>query len=142
MTARFPLRSPGRDPALAPRLIGLLLILVCIPAAAVMAQSENKPPEPFALPSASPRAVEDRSLNLMLDYQALIEAEDKQTSPAAAGSYRAAQDVQPRVDWSRPVGNGWDLEPVVLNRRQAGQPVIPDDDQEPQLLGIELRKRF
>lgn len=107
-----------------------------------MAQSESEPPKPFPVTSVSHRAAEDKSVNLMLDYRALIEAEEGKASPAAAGSYRAAQEVPPRVDMSRRVGKGWDLEPVVANRRQAGQPVVPDDDVTPQVLGVELRKRF
>lgn len=123
------------------RLLGLLLILGSNPTT-VMAQSENKHPEPSGAPFITDRAVEDRSLNLMLDHEALIESEGGHTSAAPAGSFRAPQDVSPRVDLSRRVDDGWDLEPVLLNRRQAGQPIRPDDDQSDKLLGIELRKKF
>jgi hypothetical protein len=122
-------------------LVGLLLILGSNPATA-MAQSENKPPEPSEAPLITHRAAEDKGLDLMLDYDALIESEDNHASAAPAGSFRAAQDIPPRADWSRRVGKGWDLEPVLLNRRQAGQPIRPDDDASNKLFGIELRKKF
>ncbi len=35
---------------------------------------------------------------------------------------------EPRVDWSRRAGKSWELNPVLLHRRQAGQPQRPDDD--------------
>jgi hypothetical protein len=123
---------------MAARLLGLLLILGSNPATA-MAQSENQPTEP---PFITHREVEDKSLNLMVDYQAVIESEGNHTGGAAAGSFRGAQDVPPRVDWSRRMNEDWDLEPVLLNRRQAGQPIRPDDDESDKLLGIELRKTF
>ncbi len=127
--------------SMAPRLVGLLLILGSNPTT-VMAQSEDKLAEPSGAPFITHRAVEDRSLDLMLDHQALIESEGDHTSAAPVGSVRAAKDDPPRADWSRRVDDGWDLEPVLLNRRQAGKPIRPDDDQSDKLLGIELRKKF
>ena len=141
MIVRFSARPPGSGLSLARRLVGLWLILGSCPAT-VMAQSENEPVEPSGAPFVSHRAAEDRSLNLMLDYDALAETEGNHASAAPAGSFRAAQDIPPRVDWSRRVDDGWDLEPVLLNRRQAGEPIRPDDDQSDKLLGIELRKTF
>ena len=124
-----------------PRLVALWLFLVGCPAA-VMAQAVDKPDDPSAGPFVSHRAAEDSSLNLMLDYEALSETGDDYESPAPTGSFRAAQDVPPRVDWSRPVGRNWAVEPVLMQRRQAGQPIRPDDDEAASTVGVELRKRF
>jgi hypothetical protein len=107
-----------------------------------MAQSEDKQSDPPGAPFITHREVEDKSLNLMVDYQAVMEGDGNNAGGAAAGSFRAAQDVPPRVDWSRRVNEDWNLEPVLLNRRQAGQPIRPDDDESNKLLGIELRKTF
>ncbi len=51
-------------------------------------------------------------------------------------------DRHPRVDWSRRAGKSWELDPVLLHRRQAGQPERPGDDLSNKTLGIELRRRF
>jgi hypothetical protein len=115
MNVRFSVGPPGRELSMASRLVGLLLILGSNPMSA-MAQSENQLPEPPGAPFITHRAVEDKSLNLMVDYQAVIESEGNHTGGAAAGSFRGAQDVPPRVDWSRSVNEDWDLEPVLLNR--------------------------
>ncbi len=136
MIVRDSVGSPGSARVRATRLLGALLLLASGPTSAV-AQSNSALLEP---PPISQRAAEDRSLNLMLDAEAVIESEH--ASGAPAGSFRAAQDVPPRVDWSRRLGGGWDLEPVLLNRRQAGQPIRPDDDESNKLLGIEMRARF
>lgn len=125
-------------------LVGLLLVL-CTTPAAVVAQPAHQPAE---APIYTYRAAERQSLDLMLDYQALAEAEEpageegNHTSPAPAGSFRAAQDMPRPFDWSRPVGKSWVLEPVALGRRQNGQPIEPDDDVSDSLIGIELRKNF
>lgn len=132
-----------------PRLLGLLLILGCTPTT-VMAQAENELPAPGEAPLVTHRAAEDKGLNLMLDYKALVEAEEKKESAAPEGSSQAAQDEPRRVDWSRPVGKGWELAPVVADRRQAGQPKRPEDDRPPALRadksveagGLELSKEF
>ncbi len=61
---------------------------------------------------------------------------------APIGSFRATQELPARVDWSRRVGKSWELDPVLLHRRQAGQPERPGDDLSNKTLGIELRRRF
>jgi len=134
MIARFLSAPFGSDAGLDPRLHGLLLILGCNPTT-VVAQSEHELAGPSEEPLITHRAAEDKGLNLMLDYQALVEAEEKKKSPAAEGSFRAAQDVPNRVDWSKRVGKSWELAPVVADRRQAGQPKRPEDDRPPILRG-------
>lgn len=88
------------------------------------------------------RAAQEEGLDLTLPFDP-VEGED----PSAAtddvpGGSGAAEDGPDRVDWSRRVGEDWELNPVLLNRRQAGQPDRPDDDLSNKLLGIELRKEF
>ena len=130
----------------------LLLVLGGGPAG-VAAQLNDPPKETYPL---THRSAETKSLNLMLDYDKLIDKPDAYESPAPAGSLRAAQDVAPppldesqredkskRVDWSQRVGKNWELDPVALERRQAGRPAHEDDDlASDNLLGVELRRRF
>ena len=57
-------------------------------------------------------------------------------------NFWAAQDGPYRVDWSRTLDRRWELDPVLLNRRQTGKPEYPDSDLTNKAVGIELRKRF
>ena len=93
-------------------------------------------------PAGSYRAAQDKGLDLTFDYDALFANQPSDGYGAPTGSFRAAQDVPARVDWSRRVGKTWELDPVLLHRRQAGQPDRPGDDLSNKTLGIELRRRF
>lgn len=119
-------------------------------ALAVMAQSSGGLFEQPAAPIITYRAAEDKSLDLMVDHQALInnqapaksaEAADQQ-NPASNESFGTPDDPPPRLDLSRPLREGWEMDPVLLNRRQAGEPLRPGDDETNQMLGIQLRKEF
>ena len=92
--------------------------------------------------AGSHRAAEDAGLDLSIDREAFFRAEEARGRGAPIGSFRAAQEVPYRVDWSRRAGRHWELNPVLLHRRQAGQPDRPDDDLTNKTLGIELRRRF
>jgi hypothetical protein len=93
-------------------------------------------------PSGSYRAAQDKGLDLTADYDAPFANQPGDIGGAPPGSFRAAQDLPARVDWSRRVGKSWELDPVLLHRRQAGRPDRPDDDLSKKTLGIELRRRF
>ena len=120
--------------------LAVLLLALGNTPATVMAQASQEPGESPGAPVVSYRAIEDKSLDLMLDYEALVESEG--SSAAAPGSFRASQDVSRRVDLSRRLGKTWNLDPVLIHRRQAGEPTSPDDDRSDKLIGIELRKSF
>ena len=94
------------------------------------------------VPAGSYRAAQDKGLDLTADYDALFANQPGDGGSAPPGSFRAAQDLPARVDWSRRVGKSWELDPVLLHRRQAGQPQRPGDDLSNKTLGIELRRRF
>ncbi len=119
--------------------LAIALGLVFLPAAA---QDENQDRTVLGAPQGTHRAAQDVGLNLEIDYDALPPQDGDPGSRAPVGSFRAAQDLPPRVDLSRRLGNSWELDPVLINRRQAGQPQLPDDDASDKLLGIELRRRF
>ncbi len=123
------------------RLIGLLLVLAVYPST-VSAEPERKFSEPFETPLITNRAVENKGLDLKLDHEALIESEHNPANGAREENSRDLRDSSTRVDWSEPLGDDWDINPVLLNRRQAGEPIRPDDDQSDKLLGIELRNEF
>ena len=129
------------------------LALGCL-ALAVMGQAGGLFQQP-ASSTITYRSAEDDSLDMMVDYQAIIEGrvpedteedgdeeDGEDSSPAAAGSFRAAQDTSKRVNLSKPLREGWQMDPVMLHRRQAGEPSRKDDDVTPQLFGVELRKEF
>ncbi len=141
MISRFPARPPESGMSTVPTLIGLLLVLAVYPST-VSAEPERKFSEPFDTPLITNRAVENKGLDLKLDHEALIEGEHNPANGGREENSRDLRDSSTRVDWSRRVDDGWDLEPVLLNRRQAGKPIRPDDDQSDKLLGIELRKKF
>ncbi len=93
-------------------------------------------------PAGSYRAAQDQGLDLTVDYDALFANQSGDRGGAPPGSFRAAQDLPARVDWSRRVGKSWELDPVLLHRRQTGQPQRPGDDLSNKTIGIELRRRF
>ena len=93
-------------------------------------------------PAGSYRAGQERGLDLSLDYDASLGEEPGPVRGAPHGSFRGAQEAPYRVDWSRRAGKSWELDPVLLHRRQAGQPDRPGDDLSNKTLGIEMRRRF
>jgi hypothetical protein len=98
--------------------------------------------EASGAPAGSYRAGQERGLDLNLDYDASLEEEPGPVRGAPHGSFRGAREAPDRVDWSRRAGKSWELDPVLLHRRQAGQPDRPGDDSSNKTLGIELRRRF
>ena len=84
----------------------------------------------------------DAALDLNIDFDALHYANSDPTADNPPVDLAPGWDRNPRVDWSRRVGKSWELDPVLLHRRQAGQPQRPDDDLSNKALGIELRRRF
>ncbi len=113
----------------------LLLLWAQIVAAAAGDARDNAP-------AGSYRAAQDQGLDLTVDYDALFANQSGDRGSAPPGSFRAAQDLPARVDWSRRVGKSWELDPVLLHRRQTGQPQRPGDDLSNKTIGIELRRRF
>ena len=93
-------------------------------------------------PAGSYRAAQEQGLDLSLDYDPALGAGPGPVRSAPHGSFRGAQELPARVDWTRPVGKSWELDPVFLHRRQAGQPERPGDDLSNTTLGIELRRGF
>ncbi len=88
------------------------------------------------------RAGQDATLDLEVDFDALrYESSDPMADNPPEDS-TPEWDRHPRVDWSRRAGKSWELDPVLLHRRQAGQPQRPGDDLSNKALGIELRRRF
>ena len=88
------------------------------------------------------RAGQDATLDLGVDFDALhYESSDPMADNPPEG-LTPGWDRHPRVDWSRRAGKSWELDPVLLHRRQAGQPDRPGDDLSNKTLGIELRRRF
>ncbi len=88
------------------------------------------------------RAGRDATLDLEVDFDALrYESSDPMADNPPEG-LTPGWDRHPRVDWSRRAGRSWELDPVLLHRRQAGQPDRPGDDLSNKTLGIELRRRF
>lgn len=124
-----------------PGVIGLLLVLTGHPGAAI-AEPERKFSEPYQTPLITNRKAEKKGLDLKLDREALIEGEGNPANDDADEDASALGDRSTRVDWSEPLGDGWNVDPVLLNRRQDGEPDLPDDDQSDKLLGIELRNEF
>ncbi len=93
-------------------------------------------------PAGSYRAAQDVGLDLQVDFDALhYESSDPMADNRPEG-LTPGWDRHPRVDWSRRAGKSWELDPVFLHRRQAGQPQRPGDDLSNKALGIELRRRF
>lgn len=84
----------------------------------------------------------DAALDLNIDFDALHYANSDPLADNPPADLAPGWDRNPRVDWSRRVGRSWELDPVLLHRRQAGQPQQPGDDLSNKTLGIELRRRF
>ncbi len=93
-------------------------------------------------PAGSSRAGQDATLDLDVDFDALHYESSDPMADNPPEDLTPGWDRHPRVDWSRPVGKSWELDPVLLHRRQAGQPQRPGDDLSNKALGIELRRRF
>lgn len=89
-----------------------------------------------------PSAAQDTEFDLTIDFDALhYESPDPMADDPAEG-LSPGWNRHPRVDWSRPAGKSWKLDPVLLHRRQAGNPDRPGDDLNNKTLGVELRRRF
>ena len=93
-------------------------------------------------PAGSYRAVQDVGLDLQVDFDALHYESSDPMADNPPEDFPPGWDRHPRVDWSRRAGKSWELDPVLLHRRQAGQPQRPGDDLSNKALGIELRRRF
>ena len=92
--------------------------------------------------AGSYRAGQDATLDLNVDFDALHYESSDPMADNPPEDLTPGWDRHPRVDWSRRVGKSWELDPVFLHRRQAGQPQRPGDDLSNKALGIELRRRF
>ncbi len=84
----------------------------------------------------------DAALDLNIDFDALHYESSNPMADNPPEDSAPGWDRHPRVDWSRRAGKSWELDPVLLHRRQAGQPQRPGDDLSNKTLGIELRRRF
>ena len=129
--------GPARDAVTVAWLLWLVPWLLALHVVAARAGEEVT-----GAPAGSYRAAQERGLDLSLDYDTSLGEEPDPVRGAPIGSFRAAQELPARVDWSRRVGKSWELDPVLLHRRQAGQPERPGDDLSNKTLGIELRRRF
>ncbi len=102
----------------------------------------NAGAEERGVAAESYRAGQDATLDLNVDFDAVhYESSDPMADNPPEG-LTPGWDRHPRVDWSRRAGRSWELDPVLLHRRQAGQPDRPGDDLSNKVLGIELRRRF
>ena len=119
-------------------------------AIALMGQSSGGLFKQESAPVINYQGAKEDSLDLMVDQppqsesQAPAETEDdtEDTSEVPTEGVRTAKDPPPRLDLSRPLQEGWEMDPVLLNRRQAGEPLRPGDDETNQMFGIQLRKEF
>ncbi len=93
-------------------------------------------------PAGSYRAAQDAALDLQVDFDALRYESSDPMADNPPEDLTPEWDRHPRVDWSRRAGKSWELDPVLLHRRQAGQPQRSGDDLSNKALGIELRRRF
>ncbi len=84
----------------------------------------------------------DAAFDLDVDFGALGYESSDPMADNPPEDLTPGWDRHPRVDWSQRAGKSWELDPVLLYRRQAGQPQRPDDDLSNKALGIELRRRF
>ncbi len=89
-----------------------------------------------------PSAAKDVVFDLTIDFDALNYQSPDPMADNPPEGLSPGWDRPPRVDWSRPAGKSWELDPVLLHRRQAGHPDRPGDDSSNKTLGIELRRRF
>jgi len=119
-------------------------------ALAVMGQSSGGLFKQEPAPVINYQGAKEDSLDLMVDQppqsgvQAPAKTEDdaEDSSQELTGDVRTGKDPPPRLDLSRPLQEGWEMDPVLLNRRQAGEPLRPGDDETNQMFGIQLRKEF
>ena len=79
-----------------------------------------------------------QGLSLDLGTQDVVE-DDAAADPSAGELERPGT---PRVNWSRGLRDDWQLNTVILNRRQAGEPARVDDDLRLETFGFELRRPF
>jgi hypothetical protein len=93
-------------------------------------------------PAGSYSTAQDAALDLEVDFDALRYESSDPMADNPPEDLAPEWDRHPRVDWSRRAGKSWELDPVLLHRRQAGQPERPGDDLNNKSLGIELRRRF
>ena len=84
----------------------------------------------------------DAAFDLDVDFGALGYENSDSMADNPPEDLTPGWDRNPRVDWSRRAGKFWELDPILLHRRQAGQPQQPGDDLSNKTLGIELRRRF
>ncbi len=96
----------------------------------------------LSLRIVGPSAAQDMELDLTVDFDALHYASPDPMADNPPEGLPPGWDRHPRVDWSRSAGKSWELDPVLLHRRQAGHPDRPGDDLSNKMLGIELRRRF
>ncbi len=89
-----------------------------------------------------PSAAQDMELDLTIDFDALHYENPDPMADNPPEGLSPGWDQHPRIDWSRPAGKSWELDPVLLHRRQAGRPNRPGEDLSNKMLGIELRRRF
>ena len=81
-------------------------------------------------------------LNLQVDIHTLhYESSDLMADNRPTG-LTPGWDRHTRIDWSRRVGKSWELDPVLLHRRQVGQPDQPGSDLSNKTIGIDMRRRF
>lgn len=114
--------------------------------AAVSAQT-TEPLASGATPG-SHRAAQDDGLSLTLTPDffekhqgTVVEAEPDPKAPTPLASEIQKPGV-PRADLSRKLNQDWDMNPILLNRSQAGEPPRPEDDLREETIGIEIQKRF
>lgn len=93
-------------------------------------------------PTESKPAEQELKLDLTIDYYALSANQPGDRGRDAPGNFGTTRNLPPRVNWSRRVGKSWNLDPVLLHRRQAGQPTKREDDLSNKSIGIELRRQF
>jgi hypothetical protein len=96
----------------------------------------------LSLQIVGPGAVQDMEFDLTVDFDALGYENSDPMADNPPEDLTPGWDRHPRVDWSQRAGKSWELDPVLLYRRQAGQPQQPGDDLSNKALGIELRRRF
>ncbi len=115
-------------------------IHLAIAAPLLLARAAVAGDETSKAPARSER--QEMQLDLTIDFDAMYANQPCDGCSAEPGNGRTARDLPPRVNWSRRVGKSWELDPVLLHRRQAGQPERQGDDFSNKTIGIELRRQF
>ena len=98
--------------------------------------------EETVAPVANYSVAQDVEIDLTIDFDALRYENSDPMADNPPEDLTPGWVRHPRVDWSQRAGRSWELDPVLLHRRQAGQPDRPSDDLSNKALGIELRRRF